>query len=128
MGFEGGPVGSVVLRTKVKVFARGEEAGETGDAAAGRTEMTIPLNCVRGRERGFGPNRYRWEAKPAPPSVSISVISIYLGPGWSLTKVSPKLGSCLALLRVGDTGGNVHRLEVRRGGSTADSVIDICPA
>ena len=50
MGFEGGPVGSVVLRTKVKVFARGDEAGETDEVEEGRTEITIPLNCVRGRE------------------------------------------------------------------------------
>lgn len=44
-------MGRVVLRTRVKVFARAADAGVVvaEEDVGGRTERTIPLNSVRGR-------------------------------------------------------------------------------
>ena len=71
----------VVLSTRLKVNGKGLEVDPSGvwgfaeDKAEGRSGRSVrrrPRYLYRGSCSGVGPRMYRCEAKPTPPSVSIS--------------------------------------------------------
>ena len=69
MGSFGGAVRIVFFKIKVKLPGLDLVA-----CSSGRMESRRPSYSTRERRSGAGAKRYVWEAKPAPPSVEISVL------------------------------------------------------